>query len=150
MAQTVSRLLTHTIFSTKGRRRLVTTALKDRLYAYMTQIVNDEFGYVLRINGTEDHVHLLVDLKTTTMPATMLRVVKSHSSKWVHETFPTMRTFAWQSGYGIFSVSQSQRDPVIEYIKGQEAHHRTKSFQEEFLEFLERYNIDYDERYIWD
>ena len=109
MAQTLSQILVHMIFSTKGRRRTITPDLKPRLCAYMTTIVNEEFGYLLRIDGTEDHVHMLVDMKPVTAAATMLRVVKSNSSSWVHETFPQHGAFAWQSGYAAFSVSASQK-----------------------------------------
>ncbi len=150
MGQTFSRMLAHVIFSTKGRRRFITPDLKERLCPYITRMVQAEFGHPLRINCTDDHLHLLLDMKTAVAPATMLRVIKANSSGWIHKTFPQHAAFAWQSGYGLFSIGESQRDHVIEYIKNQEAHHRKRTFQEEFLDFLRRYNIDYDERYIWD
>ena len=150
MAQTFSKILVHVIFSTKDRRPLIRPELRARLSAYMAKVIGEEFGYVVKINGTEDHVHMLIDMKTVTAPATMLRVVKSNSSKWVHETFAQFQEFAWQGGYGIFSVSESNRQAVLAYIEGQEEHHRRRSFQQEFLRFLRKYKVEYDERYIWD
>ena len=107
MAQTFSKILTHVIFSTKRRERLITSTIKDRICAYMTAIIDNEFGKLLRINAVADHVHLLMDIRPLFAPADVLRVVKSRSSKWIHETFSSVESFAWQAGYGIFSVSES-------------------------------------------
>lgn len=150
MAQTYSNLLLHIIFSTKHRQPLINTDLKPRLYAYLTRVINEDFGRVLAINGTNDHVHILIDARTTTAPADMLRVIKSNSSGWVHKTFPEVHDFGWQDGYGIFTVSSSNKERVQVYIRNQEEHHRVRTFMEEFVDFLERHEIEYDPTTIWD
>jgi REP element-mobilizing transposase RayT len=103
----------------------------------------------LEIGGVEDHVHLLLSLPATMTVSKAMQLIKGGSSKWVHETFPEHRLFAWQEEYGAFSVSVSQLEKTIEYIRGQEAHHRKMTFQEEFLALLKRHRIEYDERYLW-
>ncbi len=97
-----------------------------------------------------DHVHLLVGLGRETSIAELVRLVKSNSSRWVHDTFPVHRDFAWQHGYGAFSVSRSHRDPVTHYIDTQAEHHKTLSYQDEFRELLRRHELEWDERYVWD
>ena len=104
----------------------------------------------LEIGGVADHVHLLVSLRPTMDVAKAMQLIKGGSSKWVHETFPVVREFAWQKKYGAFSVSVSQLDVVRRYIRGQEEHHRTVSFQDEFVALLKKHGIDYDERYLWE
>jgi REP element-mobilizing transposase RayT len=98
----------------------------------------------------DDHVHLYTSLPSTISIAKLVNSVKSNSSRWVHETFPNRRGFAWQKGYGAFSVSKSSESQVLEYIRGQEAHHRKRTFKDEFLTLLERHEIEYDDRYLWD
>jgi REP element-mobilizing transposase RayT len=104
----------------------------------------------LEIGGVEDHAHVLLSLPSTIPVSKALQLIKGGSSKWVHETFPEHRLFAWQEKYGAFSVSVSQLDGVIQYIKGQEEHHRKMTFQEEFLALLKKHRIEFDERYLWD
>jgi REP element-mobilizing transposase RayT len=149
MAQTFTNLLTHIIFSSKDRTPSIGQEFRADLHAYMGGIIRNLAGQALLVNGTADHVHLLVWLPPIVAIAEALRVLKSNSSKWIHETFPAQNAFAWQAGYGAFSVSQSNVAAVLKYIRDQERHHRRKSFQEEFLAFLKRNNIAYDERYIW-
>ena len=149
MAHTFTNLLTHVIFSTKDRLPVITPEIKPRMLAYMGGIVRSLDGIALAIDGPADHVHLLVKTPATIAMADFLRDVKASSSKWVHETFPRA-AFAWQTGYGAFSVSCSNVEAVKKYIAGQEEHHRTVSFQEEFVAFLRRHGIEYDERYIWE
>ena len=150
MPATFSKILLHLIFSTKNRALTIKPDLHDRLYAFFGGIVRDERGTSLCTGGTPDHVHLLVRWRTDAPIADLLRNVKSRSSKWMHETFPEQRDFAWQAGYAVFTVSQSQSEHVRQYIAEQQEHHRGKSFQEEFIEFLKAHEIEYDERYIWD
>jgi REP element-mobilizing transposase RayT len=102
------------------------------------------------IGGIADHVHILVSMPTTLSIAKGVQLIKGGSSAWVHETFPEMQNFAWQEGYGAFSVSVSHLGDTITYIENQEEHHRLKSFQEEYLAFLKKHEIDYDEKYLWD
>src|SRR5262249_6460089 len=109
-----------------------------------------EKGAAHQIGGVPDHVHLLVRWRTDESIATLMRMVKSRSSAWVHDTFPTHQSFQWQEGYGAFTVSQSQSDVVDQYIRNQRAHHREKTFQAEFIALLDAHGIEYDERYLWD
>jgi len=150
MAHTFTNLLTHVIFSTKDRLPHIDAELKAPLLAYMGGIVRELYGTAMTINGTADHVHLLVRLPPTISLADAMRVLKTNSSRWVHEKWPSHCAFAWQTGYGAFSVSQSNVASVVRYIAEQERHHRKVSFQEEFLAYLRRHGIDYDERYIWE
>jgi putative transposase len=149
MPHTYTRLLVHAVFSTKERRPLIVPDLKPRLLAYIGGIVTDLKAKTLATNAVTDHVHLLLSLPATLAVADILRLVKTNSSKWVHDNWPT-HEFAWQTGYGAFTVSASNVDQVRHYIANQEEHHRTVSFQEEFLALLTRHGIEYDDRYVWD
>jgi putative transposase len=150
MAHTFINLLTHIIFSTKHRAPQIDQELKSQLLVYMGGIVREIRGVALLINGTADHVHLLVRLPATVALADILRVIKTTSSRWVHEKWSTRSDFAWQTGYGAFSVSQSNAEVVLRYIANQEEHHRKISFQQEMVTYLRRNKIEYDERYIWE
>jgi REP element-mobilizing transposase RayT len=150
MAHTFTNLLTHIVFSTKHRTPQIDQKLKPQLLAYMGGIVREINGVALLINGTADHVHLLVRLPATVALADVLRLIKTNSSRWVHEQWPSRSDFAWQTGYGAFSVSQSNAEAVLRYIARQEEHHRKVSFQQEMIAYLRRNKIEYDERYIWD
>ncbi len=150
MSHTYTNILTHVIFSTKNRASLLDADLKNRLLPYMGGIVRELGGSVLSINGPADHVHLLTTMPATLALADFVRTVKTNSSRWVHESLPSYADFAWHSGYGAFSVSQSACDNVKTYIARQEEHHRTLSFQDEFLAFLTRHGIQYDAKYVWD
>jgi REP element-mobilizing transposase RayT len=137
------------IFSTKDRLPVITPEIKLRLHAYMGGIVRSLDGIALAIDGPADHVHMLAKTPATLAMADFVRDVKANSSQWVHEAFPRV-AFAWQTGYGAFSVSCSNVEAVKEYIAGQEEHHKAVSFQEEFVTFLRRHGVEYDERYIWE
>ncbi|HEX8422315.1 MAG TPA: IS200/IS605 family transposase [Pyrinomonadaceae bacterium] len=150
MAHTFTNLLTHAIFSTKDRAPLIDGELKARLFPYIIGILRELKVKTLAINGVDDHVHLLFALPPAHSVADVMRVLKTNSSRWVNETSTTERIFGWQSGYGAFSVSQSNVVDVVEYIRGQEEHHRKRTFQEEFVVFLKKQGIEYDERYIWE
>ncbi len=150
MAQTYHKMLMHIVFSTKNRTPDITPDMANRLHAYMATIVSNKFGFLLRIGGVENHVHLLVDMKPAVAAAIMLRDLKAGSSAWVHETFPQKRFFAWQAGYGIFSVSESGKDSVIEYINRQAEHHQRMTYEQEVLALLTKYQVKYDEKYLWD
>jgi REP element-mobilizing transposase RayT len=149
MAHTFTSLLSHVIFSTKDRVPSLTPDLRPEMLAYVGGIVRKLHGKVIESNARPDHVHCLLSLPPTLAVAEALRVLKSNSSLWVHETRHGA-AFAWQTGYGAFSVSQSHVPTVVKYIRDQERHHRKVSFQEEFIAFLKRHGIAYDERYIWE
>jgi len=149
VAHSFASLLVHVIFSTKSRTPDLTPEIADRLFQYMGGIVRERKSVPLIINGTADHVHLLVSLPTNESIAELLRVVKANSSRWVHEQFPVESRFAWQAGYAAFTVSASRAAEVTEYIEKQQEHHRRVSFQEELLMFLQKHGIAYDERDLW-
>ena len=140
----------HCVFSTKERRPLITPAFQERLWPFLGGIARQNKMNAIEIGGVADHVHILLSLPSTVSIAKALQLIKGGSSKWVHETFPEHRLFNWQDEYGAFSVSASQLDNVIKYIKEQEAHHRKMSFKEEFVSLLKKHHIEYDERYLWD
>jgi REP element-mobilizing transposase RayT len=128
----------HCVFSTKERRRLIEPELRDRLWPFLGGIARQNKMKAIEIGGVEDHVHILLSLPPTMAVSKALQLIKGGSSKWIHETFPENRPFAWQEEYGAFSASVSQLDKTINYIKEQEAHHRRMTFQEEFLAPLKK------------
>jgi REP element-mobilizing transposase RayT len=138
----------HVVFSTKNREALIARSWREQLHAYLGGIIRNLDGIPEIVGGTADHVHLLVGLRATHSLADVLRTLKSVSSNWVHEQIKIVG-FAWQEGYGAFTVSASQREAVREYIARQEEHHRLRTFQEEYIELLKRSGVEYDERYLW-
>ena len=148
MSHTSGNILLHFIFSTQGRRPLIKPDFRTDLFAYLGGIIREMDGIALIVNGTSDHVHLLVRARPAHSPAEITRLVKTNSSRWVHEKWAA--EFAWQTGYGVFSVSESSVAAVTKYIADQEEHHRSHSFEEEYIAFLKKNNVAYDERYIWD
>jgi REP element-mobilizing transposase RayT len=149
MAATFTNLLYHIIFSTQGRQPLIPTEQAEEIHHYIGGIVREEGGALLEAGGMPDHIHLVCRFKADRAVAEMLRLIKANSSKWLNERPGQRHRFEWQAGYGAFTVSESQLPVVRQYVKGQAEHHRTRSFQEEFLEFLKRHGITFDERYIW-
>ena len=150
MPQSFACLHHHLIFSTKNRAPLITADLQPRLFEYIGGILRSQGSSLVGAGGMPDHVHLLVSLDRQVSIAETLRVVKANSSRWVHETFPALSGFAWQAGYGAFAVSYSHLERVKAYLSRQAEHHRLVTFQEEFIAFLVRHGIEYDERHIWD
>ena len=140
----------HCVFSTKERRPLIPPRLRDRLWPFLGGIARQNQMKAIEIGGMPDHVHVLLSLPPTLSIAKALQLIKGGSSKWVHDTFPEDRLFRWQTKYGAFGVSVSQLDRTIQYIKDQEKHHQKMTFQEEFLAFLKKHRIAYDERYLWE
>jgi REP element-mobilizing transposase RayT len=138
----------HIVFSTKHREARIATEWRDRLHAYLGGEARNSGAIPEIVGGVADHVHLLLGLTATARLADVVRDIKSVSSKWVHEEQGD-RAFAWQEGYGAFTVSPSLRENVRNYIARQEEHHRKRSFQEEYLELLHRCSVDFDERYLW-
>jgi REP element-mobilizing transposase RayT len=148
MSHTSGNILLHLIFSTSGRRPLIRPEFRDDLLAYLGGIVREVRGTALIVNGMEDHVHLLARIRPAQSAAELTRVVKANSSRWVREKWSP--NFAWQTGYGVFSVSESSVASVTKYIAEQEEHHRKQSFEEEFVAFLKKNNVAYDPKYLWD
>ena len=148
MAGTYTELLYHIVFSTKERYPLISRDWQDRLHQYLGGILHTLGGYPEQIGGMADHVHLLGRLKPTHCISDVLCRLKKGSSEWIHDQLG-IGDFAWQTGYGAFTVSPWDLEKIRRYIAEQEKHHRRKSFQEEFREFLELAGIAFDERYLW-
>ena len=140
----------HCVFSTKERRPLITPGLQERLWPYLGGIAREHKMTAFVIGGVADHVHMLLSLPSSMAIAKGLQLIKGGSSKWVHDTFPEHRLFGRQVKYGSFSVSVSQLDKIMEYIRNQAEHHKKMSFKEEFIALLKKHRIQYDERYLWD
>src|SRR5438309_2290978 len=151
MPQSLAKVLVHTVFSTKERRPLLRDGgLRAELHSYLGGILNHLQCQSIIVGGVEDHVHLLSSLSRTSAMADMVKELKRGSSLWIKERAPAMADFAWQNGYGIFSIGYSQIEEVRRYIAEQERHHQKYSFQDEFRMLLRRYEIAFDERYVWD
>ena len=151
MAQSLSRILIHTIFSTKDREpSLQNPDIRYEMHSMLGGIADKLKCKTIRIGGVSDHVHLFTNLGRTVAVSDFVKEVKRQSTNWIQERGGIYTNFHWQSGYGTFSVAQSQAKRVIQYIDGQEEHHKKKSFQDEFREFMEKYEVEYDERYVWD
>ncbi len=143
-------LLVHFTWSTAGREPWINPDWHDPLYRFIGGIMNNKKAKLLGAGGMHDHIHLYASLPSTLSIADFVNAVKSNSSRWVHQTYRNALAFAWQEGYGAFSVSKSEERKVIEYIRNQESHHRKRTFKEEFVTLLDRHDIEYDERYLWD
>ncbi|MCK9399057.1 MAG: IS200/IS605 family transposase [Bacteroidales bacterium] len=149
MANSFISMNIHYVFSTKNREKFIEKELQQRLWPYMGGIAKQNNIIAHSIGGTEDHAHLLLSLPGSISPSKAIQLIKSGSSKWIHESFPDKSGFYWQTGYAAFSVSISNIDRIIKYIQNQEKHHKTVTFQQEYLAFLKNSGIDYDERHIW-
>lgn len=149
MANTYTALHYHIIFSTKNREPWLVPDIEQRVWAFIGGIARTHNMTALQVGGVEDHVHALVTAPPTIAPFQIAQFLKGESSKWIHEEFSALRDFGWQDGYGAFTVSKSNLPDVISYILNQREHHRQKTFQEEYLDFLQKNGIGYDERYLW-
>ena len=150
MAHTFSNLLVHAIWSTKNRQKFIYKDVKNRLHGYLRTAIDDNGAKLLYINGMEDHVHLLLVVPLTLLIPDLLEKIKPASTKWVHKTFPDLNEFAWQTGYGAFSVGKANLQQVINYIKNQEEHHKKFTFEEEFIKLLEMQGIPYSKHTVFD
>ena len=150
MAQSLSRIFLHIVFSTKDREPSINVDVRPRLHAYLATICRDLESEVPAVGGVADHVHVVTTLPRTISPAELVEKIKKTSSKWMKGVETRYRDFFWQRGYSAFSVSTSQLENVIKYVQEQEEHHRIKGFQEEYRELLRRHGVEFDERYVWD
>lgn len=150
MPQSLSNILTHVIFSTKNREPFLKASVIQEIHAYIVGVLNPLGCPPIQIGGVADHVHLFFHLSRTRSISEIVEAVKINSSKWLKTKGVEFANFHWQSGYGAFSVSQSDSDAVVAYIQNQVEHHRKITFQDEYRRFLDRYKIAYDERYVWD
>ena len=150
MPQSLTQLYAHLIFSTKNREPFLTPSVRPRVHGYLASLMRDYDSPYVVVGGVTDHVHILFDQGKMRAPVAFVEHVKKESSKWIKTQGDECKQFYWQRGYGMFSVSPTHRESVEAYVRDQEDHHQAPSFQEEYREFLERYGIDYDERYVWD
>ena len=150
MPQSLAHLHVHLVFSTKNRERIITDVVRVPLHGYMATVLKNLGCAPVLINSVEDHAHLLFDLSRTVAISRAVEDVKKASSKLIKTQGPEFLDFAWQAGYGAFAVSESNVDAVREYIANQREHHSRKTFQQEYIQFLERHQIAFDERYLWD
>jgi len=150
MASTFTNLLFHVVFSTKYRRNRISTDVQERLYEYIGGIIRGQKGHLIEIGGMPNHIHFLAKLSPTLAISDVSRIIKANSSKWMNETFCPTTPFAWQRGFGAFSVSMSNTDQVANYIRNQEEHHKVKTFREEFRELLIRHGIEFEDQYVFE
>ena len=140
----------HCVFSTKQRQPMINAELQARLWPYLGGIARENHMKALCVGGVADHVHVLLSASSTLTVAKAVQLLKGNSSKWIHETFPNQSGFAWQEGYGAFSIGVSGIGDTTAYIQGQAEHHRKRTFQEEFIAFLKKHGMAYDEATLWD
>ncbi|MGA0558770.1 IS200/IS605 family transposase [Larkinella sp. VNQ87] len=149
MPNTYTQIYLHIIFAVKNRHGLIRSTWKEDLYRYMTGIVQNQGHKLLAINGMPDHVHIFLGLNPNQSISNLLQDLKGDSSRWINTQQLVTGRFEWQAGYGAFSYSHSQIDKVVKYIINQEEHHRQKTFLEEYTTFLQKFNVSYDERYLF-
>ena len=150
MPQSLSKVYTHITFSTKSRLPVITPDVRARLWEYLGGICKSLECNPIRVGGYFDHIHILCLLSRKVTQSTLVEELKKSSSRWMKLQGSQFSKFYWQEGYGIFSVNPTEIPVVVEYIKNQEKHHETRSFQDEFRLFLKKYGVEYDEKYVWD
>jgi REP element-mobilizing transposase RayT len=150
MGQSLVRNHIHIVFSTKQRAAIIQPPFSIELYSYLGGVCNNLESQVIKIGGFSDHVHILCLLSKKIALMKLLEELKSHSSKWMKTQDESLKNFYWQDGYGAFSVNPTEVDTVIKYIDNQQEHHVKKTFQEEYRDFLKKYKVESDERYVWD
>ncbi len=148
MPQSLSKVIIHIVFSTKNRMPFLNGNIRLKAHAYIATIIRDMNSNAYRVGGTENHVHIACSLARTISQSDFLKKIKSSSSKWIKAQ--GIHGFYWQKGFGIFSVSSSHLPVLLEYIDNQKEHHKNISFKDEFRKLLKKYNIEYDEKYIWE
>lgn len=150
MPQSLAQVIVHVVFSTKDREPWLVPTVRPKLHAYLAEVTRNSGCECHRAGGVTDHVHLAIGLSRTITIAEIVETLKASSSKWLKTQAPTLAGFAWQRGYGAFSVGPADLGALSDYIDAQEDHHRTRTFQEEYRAFLTKYRVTFDERYVWD
>ncbi len=150
MANTYSQINIHCVFAVKGRENIITKIFRDELHKYMSGILRNDNAYPLAVGGWKDHVHVFFELNPNLKIADIMRMLKATSSKWINDNKMVKGKFQWQEGYGAFSYSRSQRNDVINYIMKQEEHHIKKTFKEEYLELLKKFEIEFNDEYLFE
>lgn len=150
MANTYSQINIHCVFAVKGRENIITQDFRDELHRYMYGILKNDGVFPLAIGGWKDHVHVFFELKPDVKISDLMRMLKATSSKWINDNRFVSGKFQWQEGYGAFSYSRAQRDTVINYIKNQEEHHRSRTFKEEYLDLLKKFEVEFKEEYVFE
>lgn len=150
MGQSLVKNYIHIVFSTKHRQPMIMESIENELYAYLGGICKNLECQPIKVGGYTDHIHILCMLSKKMALMKLLEELKAHSSKWIKTKGEEYKNFYWQDGYGAFSVNPSEVDRVIDYITKQKEHHCKKSFQEEYIAFLNKYEVAYDERYVWE
>ncbi len=150
MSQSISKVYVHITFSTKNRANLIDSEIENELFSYIGGICKKMECNPIRVGGYNNHIHVLCLLSKKVAQMSLLEEIKKRSSNWIKTKGSKYSNFYWQNGYGIFSVNPSEIEVVSSYIENQKEHHATKTFQEEYRAFLKKYNVDYDERYVWE
>lgn len=150
MANTYTQLYFHIVFAVKGRKNLISIDWKDELYKYITGVVTNKNQKLMIINGMPDHIHLLIGTKPDCNLSDLVRDIKANSSKWINEKKFLIGKFEWQTGFGAFTLGQSQIPRIVNYIKNQEEHHKKKTFKNEYIAFLKAYEIEFKNEYLFD
>jgi putative transposase len=150
MPGTFSQIYIHIVFAIKGRENLIQTSWEEELYRYITGIIRNKDQKLLAINGMSDHIHILIGMKPSCCLSDLVREIKKSSTTFIQEKKFTRFQFKWQEGYGAFSYSHSHLDDVISYISNQKEHHKKKSFKDEYIEFLKKFEIDHKEEYLFE
>jgi REP element-mobilizing transposase RayT len=149
MAGKYLSLLVHFTWSTAARETWIEPIIREDLYSYIGGIMRNKKARLIAAGGMYDHIHLYASMPSTISVADFVNAVKSNSSKWIHESFSRLRHFAWQEGYGAFSVSKSEEPKIIRYLSNQEEHHKKRTFKEELIALLDKHGIEYDKRFLW-
>jgi REP element-mobilizing transposase RayT len=150
MPNTYTQIFYHVVFVVKRRQSLISASWKDDVYKYISGVITNQHQKLYIVNGMPDHLHILISCKPNVMLSNLVKEIKEHSSKYINEQKFTAEKFSWQEGYGAFSVSYRNVEQVLNYIKNQEEHHRTKTFREEYIDFLTEQQIDFEEKYLFE
>lgn len=150
MANTYTQLNIHCVFAVHGRENYITSNFREDLFRYMSGILKGDKSFPLAVNGWLDHVHVFFELQPTMCVSDQMRMLKATSSKWINDNKFLLGKFRWQEGFGAFSYSRSQRDGVIKYIMNQEKHHQKQSFREEYLDLLQKFEVPFEDKYLFE